>query len=63
MDKRVILQKFFPSLENVLLILHEFQNHHPQHYLSENDLATVAEYLNVPYSAIYGVVSYYAMFS
>ena len=63
MDKGVILQKFSPSMENVLLILHEFQNHHPQHYLSENDLAMVAEYLSVPYSAIYGVVSYYSMFS
>ena len=50
-------------MENMLLILHEFQNSNPHHYLSEDDLAMIAEYLNVPYSAIYGVVSYYSMFS
>jgi NADH-quinone oxidoreductase subunit E len=63
MDKRDILHKFPPSMENVLLILHEFQNSNPHHYLSENDLAMIAEYLNVPYSSIYGVVSYYSLFS
>jgi NADH:ubiquinone oxidoreductase subunit E len=50
-------------MENLLQIMHEFQNCNPQHYLSENDLALIAEYLNVPYSSIYGVVSYYTMFS
>ncbi len=50
-------------MENVLLILHEFQNSNPHHYLSEDDLAMIAGYLNVPYSSIYGVVSYYTMFS
>jgi len=50
-------------MENVLLILHEFQNSNPHHYLSENDLAMIAGYLNVPYSSIYGVVTYYSMFS
>jgi len=50
-------------MENVLLILHEFQNNNPRHYLSEIDLAMIARYLNVPYSSIYGVVSYYTLFS
>ena len=50
-------------MENVLLILHDFQNSNPHHYLSENDLAMIAGYLNVPYSSIYGVVTYYSMFS
>ena len=63
MDKRDLLHKFSPSMENVLLILHEFQNSNPHHYLSQDDLATIAGYLNVPYSSIYGVVSYYSMFS
>jgi NADH:ubiquinone oxidoreductase subunit E len=63
MDKRDILQKFPPLMENVLLILHEFQNSNPHHYLSEDDLAMIAGYLNVPYSSIYGVVTYYTMFS
>lgn len=63
MDKEDILHKFPPSMENVLLILHEFQNRNPQHYLSSDDLALIAGYLKAPYSAVYGVVSYYSMFS
>ena len=50
-------------MENVLLILHEFQNNHPRNYLSEKDLAMIAKYLNVPCSSIYGVASYYTLFS
>ena len=50
-------------MENVLLILHEFQNNNPHHYLSEKDLAMIAKYLNVPCSSIYGVASYYTLFS
>ena len=50
-------------MENVLLILHEFQNNNPRHYLSEKDLAMIAGYLKAPYSSIYGVVSYYTLFS
>jgi len=50
-------------MENVLLILHEFQNSNPHQYLSDDDLAMIARYLNMPYSAVYGVASYYTMFS
>lgn len=50
-------------MENVLLILHEFQGANPHHFLSENDLAMIARYLNESYSSIYGIVSYYTMFS
>jgi NADH:ubiquinone oxidoreductase subunit E len=50
-------------MENVLLILHEFQNNNPRHYLAEKDLAMIAKYLNLPCSSIYGVVSYYSLFS
>ncbi len=63
MGKRDILRRYPPLVENVLLILHEFQDSNPQHYLDKDDMAMIAEYLNVPYSAIYGVVSYYTMFS
>jgi NADH:ubiquinone oxidoreductase subunit E len=63
MDKKDILHKFPPLMENMLLILHEFQNSNPHHYLPEGDLAMIAGYLNVPYSTVYGVVSYYSMFS
>ena len=63
MNKTDILHKYPPSMENVLLILHEFQNNNPRHYLPEKDLAMIAEYLSVPYSSIYGLVSYYTLFS
>jgi NADH:ubiquinone oxidoreductase subunit E len=63
MDKRDILHKYPPLIENLLQILHEFQNCNPYHYLSRDDMAMIAEYLNASYSAIYGVVSYYSMFS
>lgn len=50
-------------MENVLLLLHDFQNNNPRNYLSEKDLTLVAKHLNTTYSAIYGVASYYGLFS
>jgi NADH:ubiquinone oxidoreductase subunit E len=50
-------------MENLLQILHDFQNNNPRNYLSQKDLAMIAKYLNVTHSSIYGVVSYYTLFS
>ena len=44
MNKTDILHKYSPLMENVLLILHEFQNYNPRNYLSEKDLAMIAKY-------------------
>lgn len=63
MKKIEILHKYPPLLENALLILHEFQNRNPRNYLSEKDMAMIAGYLNVTYSSIYGIASYYTLFS
>jgi NADH:ubiquinone oxidoreductase subunit E len=63
MTKKDILKKHSPSMENILLLLHDFQNLNPRNFLSETDLALVARYLNTTYSSIYGVASYYSMFS
>ena len=63
MKKKDILQKYPPLLENVLLILHDFQNNNPRNYLSEKDMAMIARHLNVTSSSIYGIVSYYTLFS
>ena len=63
MNKKDILQQYPPLMENVLLILHDFQNNNPRNYLSEKDLTIIAKYLNVTYSSIYGVASYYTLFS
>ena len=58
-----ILEKYPPLMENVLLILHDFQNNNPRNYLPEKDLALIAKYLKTTYGAVYGVASYYTMFS
>jgi len=50
-------------MENVLLILHDLQNHNPRNYLSEKDLGLVAAYLNTTLGVMYGIASYYTMFS
>jgi NADH-quinone oxidoreductase subunit E len=63
MDKQQLIHKFAPNADNLILILHELQNNHPQHYLEEDDLREVASYLNMTKSQVYGVVTYYSMFS
>ncbi|MFZ4400384.1 MAG: NAD(P)H-dependent oxidoreductase subunit E [Bacteroidales bacterium] len=63
MNIEEILSKYKPQKENLLQILHEIQDNHPQHYLTEDALLTVAGYLKMTMSAIYGVTGYYSMFS
>ena len=57
------IEKFPPTKEYLLLILHELQNNSPQNYLSKENLQKVAEYLNTTYSSIYGTAKYYTLFS
>ena len=57
MNKNNILQKYPLLMENVLLILHDFQNNNPRNYLSDKDLTIIANYLNVTFSSIYGVAT------
>jgi NADH-quinone oxidoreductase subunit E len=57
------LKNFTPHKDNLLLILHDVQNHNPRQYLPLKNLKAVAEYLNIPLSAVYSVASYYSMFS
>ncbi|HHF53118.1 MAG TPA: NADH-quinone oxidoreductase subunit NuoE [candidate division WOR-3 bacterium] len=63
MKREEILKKYTPELENILFILHDLQDNNPQHYLSKEDLQAVADYLNVPYSYVHGVATFYSMFS
>jgi NADH-quinone oxidoreductase subunit E len=58
-----ILKKYKPNKDNLLLILHDFQNNNPQQYISVDDIKEIARYLNVTYSLVYGVVTYYSMYS
>ena len=45
------------------MILHELQNNSPENFISEEDMKAVAAYLNITASSVYGVVTYYSMFS
>ena len=63
MNEESVVEKYPPTQEYLLLILHELQNRNLRNYLSEDDLKTAADYLNIPYSSVYGVASYYTMFS
>lgn len=58
-----ILKKFSPLRENLLLILHDLQNSHPQNYLTQEALDLTAKYLKLTKSSVYGVAKYYSMFS
>jgi NADH-quinone oxidoreductase subunit E len=58
-----ILSKYKPQKDNLMQILHEIQDAHHQQYLPEEELIKIAKYLNISMSSIYGVTSYYTMFS
>jgi NADH-quinone oxidoreductase subunit E len=63
MKKSDILESYPAKMENVLLVLHDLQNNNPHNYLSEKDLLSVARHLNTSVGVIYGIASYYTMFS
>jgi NADH-quinone oxidoreductase subunit E len=58
-----IFGKYTPEKENLIYILHEIQDADPQHYISEEAVHHVAEYLNVEPSHIFGVLTFYTKFS
>jgi NADH-quinone oxidoreductase subunit E len=63
MSRSEILNKYKPDKSNLLLILHELQNSNPNNYISSEDIIEVTKYLKLTYSSVYGVVTYYSMFS
>jgi len=58
-----ICSKYGPSKDNLIYILHEVQDTHPQHYISEEAVQAISEYLNIPANHIYGVLTFYSMYS
>lgn len=58
-----ICQKYAPNKDNLIQILHEIQDTHPQHYISSDAVDAIAEYLNIPANHIYGVLTFYTMYS
>ena len=63
MTREYITDKYTPEMENLLLILTEIQENCPEHYIQNEDMIWVAEYLNTTLGSVYGVVNYYSMFS
>lgn len=58
-----IFKKYTPDKDNLISILHDIQDAHPQHYISEEAVDAVAQYLKVPPNHIYGVLTFYTMYS
>ena len=58
-----ICTKYTPDKDNLICILHEIQDTHPQHYISEEAVQAVAEFLDLPPNHIYGVLTFYTMYS
>lgn len=63
MNREKILQNYEALDDNLLAILHDIQDASPEHYLSEADLRAVADYLGLAYSFVYGVATFYTMYS
>lgn len=63
MEKTSVYQKYQPSPDNLLFILHDLQDANPQNYLTREDLRETASYLGLAYSYVYGVATFYTMFS
>ncbi|MBP6941601.1 MAG: NAD(P)H-dependent oxidoreductase subunit E [Syntrophorhabdaceae bacterium] len=63
MYREQTLKKFNPALDNILYILHDLQDNNPEHYLAKEDIRACADYLEVPYSYVHSVASFYTMFS
>ncbi|AEJ60918.1 NADH-quinone oxidoreductase, E subunit [Spirochaeta thermophila DSM 6578] len=52
-----------PRRDNLLLILHDIQDHNPRNYLPDEEVEEVARYLGIPVSELDGIISFYSMFS
>ena len=63
MERFELLKQFKQDKENLLNILHALQKNNKQNYLDKDDLKEAANYLNITFSHIYGVATYYSMFS
>ena len=58
-----ICKSFEPKRDNILFILHEIQDSHPQQYITKDAMKYVAEYLRISIAQVKGVISFYTMFS
>jgi len=63
MNREKILEKYELQADNLLGILHDIQNASEEHYLTDDDLRAVADFLGLAYSFVYGVATFYTMYS
>ncbi len=54
-----IIKKFAPEKENLIYILHEIQDNHPQNFVPEEAIIEVSEYLKLSPAHIHGVLTFY----
>ena len=58
-----LLEKYPPSTEHMLDMLHDLQAAEPRNYLTRDALRAVAEYLEVPLSTVVSTATFYSMYS
>ena len=63
MKTRTILEKYKSEKHNLLHILHDCQRESGQNYISKDAIREIADYLGIPLSAVYGVITYYSLLS
>lgn len=63
MTPEEIISKHPRTQDNLLNILHDLQNNHPEQHITSEAMDLVARYLNMTKSSVYGVVDYYSMLS
>lgn len=55
--------EFGPQKENLISLLHRIQNEQEFHYIPEERIKEIADFLRITPSELYGVISFYSMFS
>lgn len=60
---KTILSNYKPDKENLIKVLHEIQSAEPRQYLSKEAMKLCCEYFKLTMAQVYGVVTYYSMFS
>ncbi len=63
MSIQKIIRQFEPEQHNLLNILHALQNSSSGNYLSKEAMEETARYLGLTKASVYGVATYYTMFS
>ncbi len=63
MNVQAILSKYDKQPNNLLVLLHDLQDAHEQHYLTPDSMRAAAEHLGLPSSFVHGVATFYTMFS